>query len=278
LGDVESAEVPVSRPVFWLAVIVVVLAVVAPPASANHIAGATYNGTSQGGTVSFTVTPDGSGISNFNVGGPIQGDFCTFSNITTNYVQPLPITNHTFSDTTAPFTVTGSFPGVQSASGTFRMKTSGPYPCDTGDVSWNATTTAQPPSPPPSPPPSQPPGGEPLTDVTPPSLLVQSPGSQLLGKTIRVAVGCPSEACRVTARGTMSVPDTARVFRLRSASARLSAGQRATLRLRLGRRALSAARKALKAGRRVRARITVVAVDAAGNRKVKRVSVRLRRR
>ena len=49
----------------------------ASPAAAHHIAGATYDGThAQGGTVSFTVTPDGTGISSVTVNGTLQGDTC----------------------------------------------------------------------------------------------------------------------------------------------------------------------------------------------------------
>src|SRR6266516_290797 len=41
-------------------------------ATAFHIPAATYNGThAAGGTVSFTLTADGSGLTNFNVGGPV---------------------------------------------------------------------------------------------------------------------------------------------------------------------------------------------------------------
>jgi hypothetical protein len=264
---------------FWFVQSAVMLAIAAPEALANHIAGATYNGThAQGGTVSFTVTPDGTGISSFSAGGPVQGDYCSFpSGSSTTYGQPLAITNHAFTDTTGPFTKSGTFPGVQSASGTFRIKTpSFPGPaCDSGDVSWTATTTAPPPSNPP--PVGPPPPGTPLTDVTAPQLILGGGGSQRLGKAIRIRASCRDEPCRVRARGTLSVPDASRVFRLRSASAQLSRGQIATLKLRLSRRALTAARKALKAGRRVRARIAVVAVDAAGNRRVKRLSIRLRR-
>jgi hypothetical protein len=118
----------------------------ATPAAAFHIPGATYTGNhSAGGTMSFTVTADGSGLSNFNVVGPIPGNTCTFSGSGTTYVQPLPIVNHAFNDTTPPLTASGSFNARQSATGTFRIQQSGPpVSCTTPTFTWNATTTASP--------------------------------------------------------------------------------------------------------------------------------------
>jgi hypothetical protein len=115
------------------------------PAAAFHIPGATYNGThAAGGTVSFTLTADGSGLTNFAVGGPVQGNVCTFGGSTINFVQPLPIVNHAFNSSSGTTTLSGSFPGVQQASGSFRIKTFPPFSCDSGTVSWTARTTASP--------------------------------------------------------------------------------------------------------------------------------------
>jgi RTX calcium-binding nonapeptide repeat (4 copies) len=108
--------------------------------------------------MSFTVSADGSGISTFSVSGPLSGGSCTFSGLMASYPTPLPIANHSFADTTAPLTFSGSFPGTQSASGTLRMKTTMP-PCDTGDLPWTAMTTAAPPSPGPGPGPGPQPSG-----------------------------------------------------------------------------------------------------------------------
>lgn len=115
----------------------------APPATAHHIKAAIYNGPhSGGGTISFTVTGDGSGISSVTATN-VPGDSCTFEESSTEYATPLPISNHAFSDPTPPMSFSGSFPGVQTAQGTLRITSSNP-PCDTGDVTWNATTTASP--------------------------------------------------------------------------------------------------------------------------------------
>jgi Ca2+-binding RTX toxin-like protein len=141
------------NPRAWIAIVLVLSLAVAilsvSPAAANHIAGATYNGTVQGGTgMSFTVSANGSGITAFNVAGPLPGSSCTFGGSSAMYPTPLPITNHTFADTTDPLTFSGSFPGQQSASGTLRIRTSSPS-CDTGPLSWTATTAAPLPPPPP---------------------------------------------------------------------------------------------------------------------------------
>jgi hypothetical protein len=130
-----------------------VAVLVASPAAAAAIAGATYNGTVAGGSsMSFTVSGDGAGITSFSAAGPLVGDTCTFSNVSATYSTPLAIVNNAFADTTPPLTFSGSFPGAQSAEGTLRMHTTSPA-CDTGDLSWSATTTSTPPvtsSPPPA--------------------------------------------------------------------------------------------------------------------------------
>lgn len=116
-----------------------------PSAVAFHIPGATYNGThAGGGTVSFTVTADGGGLSSFTVGGPVQGNICTFGGSTVTFVQPLPIVNHAFNSSSGTTTLSGAFTGVQQASGSFRIKTFGPFSCDSGNVSWTARTSASP--------------------------------------------------------------------------------------------------------------------------------------
>jgi hypothetical protein len=267
-----------------LVVIALSQALAVSPARANHIAGATYNGThAQGGTVSFTVTPDGNGISNFNVGGPVQGDTCSFPDgSSTTYNQPLPITNHTFSDTTPPLTENGSFPGPQSASGTFRIKTStfpGPS-CDSGEVTWNATTTASPSQPPPpGPPPPQPgpfPPQPPTFDTTPPNATLSGNTSQKAGGSVAVDVSCPDEACKAAVGGTVSVPGAAKVYTLKGASAQIPKGGRATLKLKVSRKAGAAIKNALGSKKKVKAKVTVTVTDAAGNKTTRTRTIRLR--
>lgn len=121
----------------------VIQAPFAPSAAAHHIKGATYNGThAGGGTISFVVTGDGSGISSVTATN-VPGDSCTFESISQQYSTPLPITNHAFNDSSPPMTFSGSFPSVQRAQGTLRVTSSNP-PCQTGDLTWNATTSSSP--------------------------------------------------------------------------------------------------------------------------------------
>jgi hypothetical protein len=114
------------------------------PAAAHHIAAATYDGThSGGGRVRFTLTPDGSGISRVNAT-EVSGDFCAYDSITKQYYRPLPITDHAFNDPSTSFSFSGSFPSVQAAQGVMRMTETFPVPCDTGELSWTATTSSMP--------------------------------------------------------------------------------------------------------------------------------------
>lgn len=278
LGRVRPTRRSASR----LAVVLLVLAgsqmAVVSLARANHIAGATYSGThAQGGTVSFTVSPDGSGISSFSVGGPVQGDTCSFSGINTNYAQPLPVVNHAFSDTTPPFTASGSFPGLQSASGTFRMRTQVfPAPaCDSGEVGWSATTTSSPPAPQSSAPLQQQLAPR---DTTGPAATLSGKTLQRAGSSIAVEVSCPNEPCTATASGTVSVPGGAsKVYRLGGASANVPKGGKATLKLKLPRKARRAIKRALRSKKKIKAKVTVTTSDHAGNRTTLKRTIRLKR-
>ena len=91
-----------------------------------------------------------------------------------------------------------------------------------------------------------------------------------------VVARATTRRCRVSASGTIAVPDASKVFRLTRARARILArGARARLALGLPPEARRAAERALASGRTVRARLTVRARDAAGNTTVKRRAVRL---
>ncbi len=91
-----------------------------------------------------------------------------------------------------------------------------------------------------------------------------------------VGVSCLDEPCTARATGAVNVPGAARLFRLRRASAQIGQGGKATLRLKVSRKALGAIRRALRGGRRVKARINVTTSDAAGNRTTSKRVVRLR--
>jgi plastocyanin len=91
---------------------------------------------------------------------------------------------------------------------------------------------------------------------------------------IRVRV---NERATVSARGRVSVPESSRVFSFKKATRSLAAGAHARLKLRLSRKARSAVRSALAGGKRLRARVTIVATDSSGNQRTARRTIKLRR-
>jgi hypothetical protein len=243
---------------FGSCVLLGVLWLATAPAQANHIPGATYRGTSAtGGAVEFDVAADGTSITRFVATDVQTGCGGTLSK---SFMGTLPIAADAFaSDPADNVRFEGSFPSTGTAAGSLVDSS-----CAASLVSWSAATDAAAATPPPP-------------DTTPPALDARARGSQRLGRggRIHVRVGCPDEACLVVARGSVSVQGRrVRPFRLKRASARLLPGGSARLEPRLGRRALEAARRALRRGRRVEVRITVAAVDGAGNRAVARLRVR----
>jgi hypothetical protein len=247
---------------FGLYAAVGALSLATAPAHASHIPGATYRGTAaSGGTVELDVSADGAAVTRLGVTDVRSS--CGVA-VSMTFTGSLPIVNHAFSSDPADLIrFEGSFPAPGQASGALF-----PALCPTPAVSWAAATDAAAITPPPP-------------DGTAPDLNVRARRSQRLGRggRIRLRVGCPAEACRVVAGGSVSLP-AARLapFRLKPASAALARGGSARLEPRLGRRALEAALRALGAGRRVRVAVEVSAVDAAGNRTVERLSIRLRAR
>lgn len=114
---------------------VVAVALMTPAvAGANHVAGATYDGTvntGTGGTVSFTVSADGTTV-DFTATGFGQ----TGCEGATMGVEDVPITDHSFffSASSPTRSVSGSFPTPGSASGSVRLS----FACDSGFQSWTA--------------------------------------------------------------------------------------------------------------------------------------------
>jgi hypothetical protein len=240
---------------FWLCAVAGVLSLGTASAHASHIPGATYTGTpATGGTVVFDVSADGTAVTRFvatdvpsNCGGTISKSF----------TGSLPIVSHAFSsDPADSIRFEGSFPASGQAAGSV-LQTS----CLNPAVSWTAAT--------PTPPP----------DETAPALHVRARRSQRLGRggRIRLRVGCPDEACRVIADGSLAVQREG-AFRLTRASAQLAQGDSVRVEPKLGRRALDAVRRALRDGRRVKITVMVSAVDVAGNRTVRRLTIRPRLR
>lgn len=110
-------------------------------ARANHIPGAVYTGThSGGGSVEFVVSADGGSITRFTVLSPEST--CKVS----RFIAPpgIPISDHSFSwSNDVGFSLSGSFPAIQTASGSFTFAPG--YQSCGPTVNWTARTTAPPP-------------------------------------------------------------------------------------------------------------------------------------
>src|SRR5919198_3325419 len=129
----------------WLTALVVALGGwFAAAARAEHVPGATYTGTLSGGkSVAFTVSPDGSYVTSF------YADFLPIgcgTSLTGTWMDLALITNDTFTHTAdglGDITFTGTFTGLQSATGTVSWV--GPY-CESErpTVTWEATTSSPP--------------------------------------------------------------------------------------------------------------------------------------
>lgn len=135
------------------------------------------------------------------------------------------------------------------------------------------------PSPTSAPPPlaSAPPPLAQPRDTTPARLKITRSRNQHVLRThyVKIIV-VPNELATIVARGTVSIPASARVYRLRSTSHKTRAGRRVTLHLRITKKTLSRIRHALRHRKFLTARITVTSKDAAGNRsKPKHTTVHL---
>jgi hypothetical protein len=115
-------------------------------------------------------------------------------------------------------------------------------------------------------------------DTSPPNFALSARSTQRVLRQGGVIVyGSCEEPCRLTALGTLSVPNASKVFRLGRAVRSVSAHTRAKLKLRLSGNALRAAGRALKRRGRIVARVTVRATDRDGNARSARRKISLRR-
>ena len=158
----------------------IALAVVVP-AFAEHVPGATYDGTHNGGGgVDFDVSQDGSGITRFRAT-DIPGDTCDFPEVEVNFTTPVAIQNHMFSRTVANgLSFDGAFDTPGGAQGTLKMHQNAIPPfvpaCDSGDIPWTAATEAGP-NPTPTPSPTVTPSPSPTTSPSPTA--TEDPGLDL---------------------------------------------------------------------------------------------------
>jgi hypothetical protein len=140
---------------------------------------------------------------------------------------------------------------------------------------------AAPPPPEPSPSSSQPtsPPPQPPADTMAPTLRLSGSSSQRILRQggVVVVVACPAEACTAAAHGTVTVPGSAKVFKLKPITKQIPAGGKVTLELRISKRALRAIGRALRHHKNVNAQVTVSAKDAARNVTTKQRTIRLKR-
>ena len=171
---------------------------------------------------------------------------------------------------TSPWKVTRTF----SAAGTYRyfcQQHGGP-----GGIGMSGTVVVVPAST------TAPPGGGPPgsvhRDTTPPSLTLFVPRVQRIvadrGLVVTVRV---NEEATIAASATISLPGASRVFALKKVTRQLAPGVKAKLKLRLPRKARTPVASALAHGRRVKAKLSVVAKDVAGNSRSSKRTIGLRR-
>jgi hypothetical protein len=122
-----------------IASVALIAGLLASPAAGYHIPGAAYSGqVSGGGGISFSVSGDGSSVTNLTLTGPIETASCTLSS--KQYTQPIPIANQSFDNGE----VAGGFPNVQGAYGRLSVPVFGlPSSCRV-TATWSATTSASP--------------------------------------------------------------------------------------------------------------------------------------
>lgn len=110
----------------------------AAPAPAFHIPGASYSGAvSGGGSITFGVSRDGESVINLTLTN-LHSVTCDLSSA--QYPQPVPIRKNSFTNGQ----VSGSFPNVQGARGSFDIPVSTLLSSCRLTGTWSAITTADP--------------------------------------------------------------------------------------------------------------------------------------
>jgi hypothetical protein len=85
-----------------------------------------------------------------------------------------------------------------------------------------------------------------------------------------------SEAGTLTARATVSVAGASKIYRFKTVSRKAAANVTKKLRLRLAKKRLKAVKRALRKGKRLKAKVTVTATDKARNKKAQKATIRLK--
>jgi hypothetical protein len=113
-------------------------------------------------------------------------------------------------------------------------------------------------------------------DLTPPIAKLGYRHRQRLG-SLKVAV-TSSEAGLVAVTGKLTISAPRKTYSVKAISRTVVAKAETTLRLRLSKKATRAAKRALRRGRKVTVKVTVVAIDLFGNRRtLDAIAIRVRR-
>jgi hypothetical protein len=111
------------------------------------------------------------------------------------------------------------------------------------------------------------PGPTATGDTQPPRTKLTYPVRQNFLVTKKVLIHFRSnEAATAFASGQLEIPSRHTIFGLHAIKAQVGAGKRATLRLRLAKNTVKAARRAYANGRKIVIKVTAFATDAAGNK------------
>jgi hypothetical protein len=115
----------------------------------------------------------------------------------------------------------------------------------------------------------------PPPDTTPPSATVTGKAEQKNNGKVKVTVTCgPTEACKLKATG--SIKAGGKTFDLTGASVNAPANGKTTLKLKVPKKAKTAAAAALAGGKKVKGTVKVVVSDAAGNARTLRFKYKLK--
>ena len=118
------------------------------------------------------------------------------------------------------------------------------------------------------------PGGG-TTDTVAPKLRFAGAGKtqdvDKLGLTVLL-----DEIADVTVTGSVGVPGASKIYKIKKVTKRVAAGKRTRIGLKLSTKARKAIKKALKRGQKLKAKLKVTAEDLAGQRTVRRPSVKLK--
>jgi fibronectin-binding autotransporter adhesin len=116
-------------------------------------------------------------------------------------------------------------------------------------------------------------------DTVKPSAKLSGKRTQKLGKSISVTVACPTEVCTVTVTGSLSAPEVgaSKRFKLKRVARTIPKGKARKIKLKLPKRARAVAKRALRKGKKARAKLKVTVKDAAGNTVVLKRTIKLKR-